>query len=246
MIAWPTDSSRGVANERLARRRQADHRRGRESVPEDADRIFGQLAEQLAKPTTGSEQRIALPPSRVPVVVKRPKPLGGDVAQPGNRQPRPLRPGVLTPRRSALDDRHRLAFLLKLDADLAPGARRHSSLAQLANPRHIAVVQHERHPRPATRRPQPRLRPSPRRSSPRGRSAMSARTTPRGASPPGPPAIPRGQRPRVLQHRADAGGVERRTSSASDHAARDRCPCGELEHPATRPTRSERSLDQHE
>jgi hypothetical protein len=45
------------------------------SAPEHADRILGELAEQLTKPTTWPEQRIALPPSGVPVVIQGPEPL---------------------------------------------------------------------------------------------------------------------------------------------------------------------------
>lgn len=73
---WAGRPIKGVVTDYLAPRRHADSRpRRQRSAPEDADWIFGQLAEQVAKPTTGAEQRIALPPSGVPVVVQRPKPL---------------------------------------------------------------------------------------------------------------------------------------------------------------------------
>jgi hypothetical protein len=41
---------------------------------------------------------------------------------------------VLAPRRSALDDVHRLALVLKFDSDVLAGLRRHSRFAQFSDP----------------------------------------------------------------------------------------------------------------
>ena len=113
------------------------------SMPEQADRVIGQLAKQVVEAPSRAEQRVALPPAGVAVVVQGPESFGGDVAKPRDRQPRPFGAEVIAPRRAKLDDVDRLTFLLELDAHLVSSPWRRSHVAQLSNPRDVAFAQHE-------------------------------------------------------------------------------------------------------
>ena len=77
-------------------------------MPEQADRVIGQLAKQVVEAPSRAEQRVALPPAGVAVVVQGPESFGGDVAKPRDRQPRPFGGEVIAPRRAKLDDVDRL------------------------------------------------------------------------------------------------------------------------------------------
>ena len=90
------------------------------------------------------EQWIAFPPGRVTVVVEGPQTLRRYVSQPRDRQPRPLGAVVLAPRRAALDDIYRLAFLLELDSDVLACLRRNASVAERLDSGHIGRWKHQR------------------------------------------------------------------------------------------------------
>ncbi len=81
-----------------------------------------------------AEQRVALPPAGVPVVVQRPQTRRADVAQPRDRQAHPLGPVVLVPRRPPLNDDYRPRILLAFDANLTAGLGWDALGAQFAYP----------------------------------------------------------------------------------------------------------------
>lgn len=127
----------------LHRSRAARSRCAARSVPEHADRVVGELAKEVIEPTTRTEERVALPPACVAKVVQSPESFGGDVAKPGDRQPRPIGAEVIAPGRPPLDDVDRLALPLELDANLRTYLSRHSRVAHLLNPRDITLAHHE-------------------------------------------------------------------------------------------------------
>src|SRR5207244_10614813 len=90
------------------------------SAPKGADRIAVDLVEQFVDPPSRAEQRVALPTTRVPVVVERPEPSRTHIPKPRDRQATPVGPVVLSPRWPAFDDRDRLSPMLQLDPQLVP------------------------------------------------------------------------------------------------------------------------------
>lgn len=93
------------------------------SEPEAADGIVAELIKKRIDARGWVEQRVALPPAGVPVVVERPQTRRTDVAQTRYRQARPLGHVVLAPRRPSFNDRHRRRVLLALDANLIASGR---------------------------------------------------------------------------------------------------------------------------
>ena len=80
--------------------------------------------------------------------VQGPLPGRLGVAQPGDRELRPLRAHVLTPGWPALHDRQIPGRHIALQLDLAPGMFRDALLAPAPDPRHIQLRQTcLRHPR---------------------------------------------------------------------------------------------------
>jgi len=114
----------------------------RSSAPEDADRIALDLIEQRIDPRRRAKQRVALPTSCVSVVVERPEPSRTRVPKPRDRHTGPLRSAVLSPRRSAFDDRHGLPALLELDSHLVAGMVGNALGAELADSGNVRLGKH--------------------------------------------------------------------------------------------------------
>jgi hypothetical protein len=82
---------------------------------------------------------IAVPAQVAVAPVEHPDAVSREVAEAGDREPRPIRSDLGCPRRSALEDRDRPTTHIELDPDLVAQAGRDSSCAVAPDPREVEV-----------------------------------------------------------------------------------------------------------
>jgi hypothetical protein len=108
-------------------------------APEDARRIRPDLGEERVDVRGWADAVVKVPAQVAVTPVEHPNAVCLDVAEAGDREPRPIRADLGRPRRSALQDRDRPTTHIELDPDLVAQAGRDASFAEAPDSREVEV-----------------------------------------------------------------------------------------------------------
>jgi hypothetical protein len=110
-------------------------------APEDGGRISLDLGEERLDVRGWTDAVVAVPVQVAVAPVELPDAARANVAEPGDREPGPVRADLGCPGRSALDDRDRPTRHLELDPDLVAQASWDAAVAVAPDPGEVEIGQ---------------------------------------------------------------------------------------------------------